>query len=91
MQTITVKQTAGLKVKTQVKVGGTQYNHNQTLLKSQARGLKVKSQIKAGIEGHDDIQHNETLVCGKALKVKTQVKAGHTETPTTGGGTGGVH
>jgi hypothetical protein len=40
------------------------------------KGFKIKSQVKAGIQGHDDGQHNETLVRAKGLKVKTQVKSG---------------
>ena len=39
----------GLKVKTNVKAGGRDANHNQTA----ARGLKVKSGVKAGAEPPD--------------------------------------
>jgi hypothetical protein len=45
----TIKQTQGLKIKTNVKAGDyppgpTKTNHNQTV----ARGLKVKTNVKAG-------------------------------------------
>ena len=67
-----------MKIKTHVKVGGMQLQHNQKL----ARGMKVKTNIKAGIQagdsngGHQSQQHNQTMARG--LKVKTNVKAGTT-------------
>jgi hypothetical protein len=42
----TIKQTQGLKIKTNVKAGGIivhEHNHNQTV----ARGLKIKTNVKA--------------------------------------------
>lgn len=53
----TPRNTPGLKVKTNVKAGGTSFNHNQAL----ARGLKVKTNVKAG---GLSANHNQMLVCG---------------------------
>jgi hypothetical protein len=58
-----------LKVKTHVKAGGIQLQHNQTV----ARGLKVKSGVKAGGVSMPP-NHNQTVSHG--LKVKTYVRAG---------------
>jgi hypothetical protein len=51
-----------MKVKTHVKAGGLNLNHNETQVqdKSQATGLKVKTHVKAG--GLSLRNHNETLV-----------------------------
>ena len=62
-----------MNVKTNVKAGGMQMQHNQTM----ARGLKVKSGIKAG---GIQLQHNQAVA--KGLKVKTNVKAGWPPDPT---------
>src|SRR5262245_46356265 len=64
-----INQTAarGLKVKTNVKAGGLQIQHNQSM----ARGLKARSNVKAGCL---QLQHNQTVT--KGLKVKSGVKAG---------------
>jgi hypothetical protein len=59
--------TTGLCVKSGVKAGGLNSNHNQTA----ARGLKVKTDVKAGGLSSN---HNQTMARG--LKVKTNVKAG---------------
>jgi hypothetical protein len=60
-----------MQVKTQVKAGGVQLNHNQTLVRDQNRAtadtrpraqrqpLKVKTQLKAGAL---TTNHNQTLV-----------------------------
>ena len=50
-----------MQVKTQVKAGGLNLNHNETLVRapSQAQGLKVKTRVKAG---GLSLNHNETLV-----------------------------
>ena len=56
-----------MKIKTNVKAGGIQMQHNQTV----ARGLKIKTSVKAG---GINLQHNQTMA--RSLKVKTNVKAG---------------
>jgi hypothetical protein len=50
-----------MQVKTRIKAGGLNLNHNETLVRapSQAPGLKVKTRIKAG---GLNFNHNETLV-----------------------------
>jgi hypothetical protein len=50
-----------MQVKTRVKAGGVQLNHNETLVRAQgqAKGLTVKTRVKAGLAGFN---HNETLV-----------------------------
>ena len=52
-----------MKVKTHVKAGGMQFNHNQTLLRDRGpaprQGLKVKTHVKAG---GLQFNHNQTLV-----------------------------
>jgi hypothetical protein len=50
-----------MQVKTRVKAGGINLNHNETLVRAQqpATGLKVKTRIKAG---GVMLNHNETLV-----------------------------
>jgi len=64
-----------VKIKTKIKAGGTQINHNEKLAKS--KKLTVKTSVKAGgIQGN----HNEKIARGKkrsnSLTVKTSVKAG---------------
>jgi hypothetical protein len=66
-----------MKVKTQVKAGGLQFNHNQTLVRDRTpatagprpqgrrQGLKVKTQVKAGGLGYN---HNQTLVRDRARR-----------------------
>jgi hypothetical protein len=53
----TPRNTPGLKVKTNVKAGGTSFNHNQAL----ACSLKVKTRVKAGALIPN---YNQMLVCG---------------------------
>ena len=50
-----------MQVKTRVKAGGFNLNHNETLVQApnQAQGLKVKTRVKAG---GFNLNHNETLV-----------------------------
>jgi hypothetical protein len=60
-----------MQVKTKLKAGGLQFNHNQTLVRDRTRataglrpqgkrqGLKVKTQVKAGGLKSN---HNQTLV-----------------------------
>jgi hypothetical protein len=53
-----------MKVKTNIKAGGLQVKHNETLVrtsKPQPKGLKVKTNIKAG---GFQLNHNETVVRG---------------------------
>ncbi|HWS88995.1 MAG TPA: hypothetical protein VN282_18620 [Pyrinomonadaceae bacterium] len=61
-----------MRVKTKVKAGGREVNHNQT-----TKGLRVKSNVKAGDGGGDPgrifTNHNQTV---KGLRVKSKVKAG---------------
>jgi len=62
-----------VKIKSNVKAGGWQNQHNQTVV----RGLKIQSGVKAGgsIPGMGGMNHNQTVVRG--LKVKSNVKAGN--------------
>ena len=53
-------------MKTNVKAGGHEYNHNETM-------LRVKSGVKAG---GISTNHNQTMLGGKGLKVKTGVTDG---------------
>jgi hypothetical protein len=48
-----------MQVKTKIKAGGLNINHNETLVKAAPTGLKVKTKIKAG---GVMLNHNETLV-----------------------------
>jgi hypothetical protein len=66
-----------MQVKTQLKAGGRQINHNQTLVRDRTRAtagprpqgkrqaLKVKTQVKAGILTSN---HNQTLVRDRARR-----------------------
>jgi hypothetical protein len=60
-----------MKIKTNVKAGGRDLNHNQTM----ARGLKVMTSVKAG----GSFNHNQKVARG--LKVRTSVKAGFNPQP----------
>jgi len=66
------KEMTIVKIKTNVKAGGTTLQHNQTV----THGLKVKTTVKAGADGggYESDQHNQTMT--RALKVKSSVKAG---------------
>ncbi|HEU0178935.1 MAG TPA: hypothetical protein VFV58_32115 [Blastocatellia bacterium] len=75
------KGNKSMKIKTNVKAGGINLQHNQTM----ARGLKVKTNVKAGKNVPCPIitcgdNHNQTVARG--LKVKTGVKAGQNSPPT---------
>ena len=50
-----------MKVKTNLKAGGMQANHNEVLVRDagKAKGLKVKTSVKAG---GTQANHNEALV-----------------------------
>jgi hypothetical protein len=56
-----------MKTKTNLKAGGVNLNHNETL----RGGLRLKTHVKAG---GVNMQHNETLARG--LKLRTALKAG---------------
>jgi hypothetical protein len=56
-----------MKIKTNVKTGALNSNHNQTV----ARGLKANSGVKAG-----DLAPNHYQTVARSLKVKSGVKAG---------------
>lgn len=58
-----------MRVKSNVKAGGTLVNHNQTAT-SAGKGLRVKSNVKAGGTSGN---HNQTTARG--IKVKSNVKA----------------
>ena len=64
---------AGMKVKSNIKAGGLQINHNQTV----SKGLRVKSSVKAGtMGGFYGNNHNQTIAKSSGLRVKSSVKAG---------------
>ena len=56
-----------VQVKTQVKAGGRQLNHNQTLVRDRVprQPLKVKTKVKAG---GVTLNHNQTLVRDQAKR-----------------------
>ena len=59
-----------MRIKSNVKAGGKNLNHNQTI----SSGLRIKSNVKAGTDqGRIMMNHNQTL---RALRVKSNVKAG---------------
>ena len=58
-------RTSGIRIKSHVKAGGTQMQHNQAV-----KGLRIKSHVKAG---GMSMQHNQAA---KGLRVKSGVKAG---------------
>src|SRR4051812_11203679 len=62
-----------MKVKTGIKAGGRDLNHNEAQARGESKGLKVKAGVKAGA-----LNHNEAQARGesKGLKVKSGVKAG---------------
>jgi len=61
-----------MRIKTNVKAGSLNLNHNQTLA-SERKTIRIKSGVKAG----GVINHNQTLVrAGKTIRVKSGVKAG---------------
>jgi hypothetical protein len=62
-----------VKVKTAIKSGGLNMNHNETQVR--AGGLKVQTSIKAG-EWPPTTNHNEAQVRPAGLKVQTSIKAG---------------
>lgn len=62
-----VSAQSGMKIKSTVRAGALDPNHNQTI----ARGLRVRSNVKAG---KITVNHNQTVARG--LKVRTNIKAG---------------
>jgi hypothetical protein len=58
-----------MKIRSNVKAGGYNSNHNQTI----ARGVRVKSNVKAGT-GPDGTNHNQMIARG--VRVKSNVRAG---------------
>src|SRR5262249_23498633 len=68
------KGKTAMKIKTNVKAGGIQMQHSQTM----ARGLKIRAGIKAGLPptSTDLISPNHNQTVAKGLKVKTGIKAG---------------
>ena len=69
-----------MKIKTNVKAGGINMQHNQTAV----RALKVKTNVKAGVNSDGDgkgsaIQHNQTMARG--LRVKSGVTSSSRRIP----------
>ena len=64
-----------MKIKTRVKAGIMENQHNQTA----ARSLKIRKNSKASVAGDTIEQHNQTKA--RALKIKTGIKAGPPATP----------
>lgn len=60
-----------MQVRTNVKAGGHQSNHNQILIHTSC--VRVKSGHKAG---GSSLNHSQSLINSKPLRVKTNVKAG---------------
>ena len=59
-----------MKIKSNIKAGGKNLNHNQTV----SRGLRIKSNVKAGTDqGRIMMNHNQTL---RGLRIKSNIKAG---------------
>jgi hypothetical protein len=61
----TTRTESGVRIKSRVRAGGTQMQHNQA-----AQGVRVKSRVRAG---RIVSNHNQTA---RGLRVKSHVKAG---------------
>ena len=59
----------GLKLRTNVKAGGTSLNHNESL----RGGLKLRTNVKAG---GISVNHNESIRTERGVNVRTGVRAG---------------
>jgi hypothetical protein len=69
-----------MQVKTNVKAGGINMNHNQTLVRDSAKGLRVRTNLKAG----GALNHNQTLVRDSAKGLRVSARAHRCRLPCAG-------